>query len=70
MRARPFLAQVLEQAERAHLVEGVADDEQIGFFFLQATDRVIPGFTADDFDFVGGKQAAQVPDDRCRGGNE
>ena len=70
MRARPFLAQVLEQAKRAHLVEGVADDDQIGFLFLQPTDGVVPRFTADDFRLLGGKQPAQVPDHCCRRGDE
>ena len=48
-----FVTKVLEQAERPHVVENVADDNEVRIGVLQPLERFFPSFGTDDLDVTG-----------------
>src|SRR5687768_18586338 len=60
------MPRVAQQAERAHLVEDVANDEQIGLDVMQPRYRFVPALRTDDLG-VGGESLPQLPAHRGRG---
>lgn len=69
MRMLPVVADIAEKPEGAHLVEYIADDDEVGVIFVEQANRLLPRLSACDFYSIT-ESSAQFTNYGCRSGDE